>query len=272
MDPTGISSAEGCGSVSGEVAPPPVWRPERPPYQWAPLGTVPADYPQPDHPPPGSRLFDEETAATAGQPDPNLPADRRSAGTKRAQAVSIIVNKFLDIGSAPTQGGERPHLLVTVSEESLRQRIGSGRLGYGDRVPIEQVRMLACDSQVVPAVLGGKSEVLDMGRAMRSFNAACRKAILLRDKGCVFYGCDLPGKWCENHHVRHWADGGPSDYGNGVLLCRRHHTLVHQGQWQVRVAADGAPEIIPPVTHDLEQRPLRNTLHDPPRFAWRETG
>ncbi len=98
---------------------------------------------------------------------------------------------------------------------------------------IDQVRMLACDSGVIGAVLGGRSELLDMGRSMRAFNAATARAIRLRDQGCIFPGCDMPGLWTENHHIRHWADGGASDYRNGCLLCRRHHTFVHVGDWTV---------------------------------------
>jgi len=126
--------------------------------------------------------------------------------------------------------------------------------------------MLACDARIIPAVLGGHNETLDMGRASRTFNAACRRAILTRDIGCVFPGCPTPGQWAEYHHIHHWADGGPSDYNNAALLCRRHHTLIHHNQWQIRLAPDGQPEIIPPTTHDPTQHPQRNTLHKPPQF------
>ncbi len=205
-------------------------------------------------------------------PAPEPPPDRRSAGTKRAQALSIIVTHFLDAGVAPTQGGQRPHIVVTIDEQSLTDRTRPARLGYGDQLPAGQLRMLACDAKIIPAVLGGASEVLDVGRSMRTFTAACRTAILLRDVGCVFPGCGLPGRWAEFHHIQHWADGGPSDLHNGCLLCKRHHMLIHQEQWQVRMGTDRLPEIIPPTSHDLEQRPLRNTQHRPPVFAWPQVG
>ncbi len=261
------------GADSAEMSEAQPWRPTRPPYEWAPLGTVPADYSTPGRESGEPRLFPAHPPPAASPEDrvamdADVPAERRTAGTRRAQALAIMANKFLELGCAPMQGGERPHLLVTIDEQSLRDRTGSGRLGYGDRIPVDQVRMLACDAQVVPAVLGGKTELLDMGRAMRSFNASCRRAILLRDVGCVFPGCHMPGKWAEFHHIKHWSDGGPSDYSNGCLLCRRHHVLIHQGQWLVRLAADGLSEVVPPITHDLEQRPVRNTLHRPPKFSW----
>ncbi len=254
----------------------PVWRAPRLPYAWAPFGSVPSDYPPPplgDGSPVGADAADPGgTTRGPGTPEPEPPPDRRSAGTKRAQALSIIISKFLDAGAAPTQGGERPHLLITIDEQSLHDRTRPAQLGYGDRLPAGQLRMLACDAQIIPAVLGGPSEVLDVGRAMRTFTAACRKAILYRDRGCVFPGCAMPGKWAEFHHIQAWYDGGPSDLHNGCLLCRRHHTLIHQDQWQVRLGVDRLPEIIPPTSHDLEQRPLRNTLHRPPSFAWPQVG
>ncbi len=251
-----------------------VWRAPRLPYEWAPLGSVPSDY----HPPPGSTetlpdVPDGATLASAGgTPMPGPPSDRRSAGTKRAQALSIILTTFLDLGVAPTQGGQRPHIVVTIDEQSLTDRTRPARLGFGDQLPAGQLRMLACDAKIIPAVLGGASEVLDVGRSMRTFTAACRTAILLRDVGCVFPGCGMPGRWAEFHHIQHWADGGPSDLHNGCLLCKRHHMLIHQEQWQVRMGADRLPEIIPPTSHDLEQRPLRNTQHRPPVFAWPQVG
>lgn len=222
------------------------WRASRPPFDWAPLGTVPGDYPPP------------------GQP----PEDRRSAATRRAHALSAIVTAYLNSGAAPTIHGEKPHLLVTISEADLRRGVGHAQLGYGDTIPIAHARMIACDAAVIPAVLRGPSDIIDIGRAMRTFTAAGRTAILLRDIGCVFPGCSMPGTMCDNHHIQHWAAGGPSNLDNAALLCRRHHTLIHHGQWQIRLGADRTPEIIPPATHDPQQRPLHNKLHRPPPFSW----
>ncbi|MET3806182.1 hypothetical protein ABIB25_003191, partial [Nakamurella sp. UYEF19] len=87
-------------------------------------------------------------------------------------------------------------------------------------------------------------------------------------KGCVFPGCDMPGLWTEKHHIQPWEDGGPSNYANGCLLCRRHHTLIHHSDWEIRPAPDGHPEIIPPATHDPHRKPLRNTLNHQPQFSW----
>jgi len=270
----GDAHGDGNGDADGDTVPAsvnidprPVWRAGRVPYEWAPLGTVTTDYP-PQPQPPGTKKQASDPGQLPDPGPPGPPGDRRSKETRQAQALTIIVNKFLAFGLAPIQGGERPHLQVTISEQSLRDRTRAGVLGYGDHLPIEQVRMFACDARIIPAVFGGKSATLNMGRAMRSFNAACRRAVLTRDVGCVFPGCHIRGLWAEYHHIHHWADGGPSDYTNAALLCRRHHTLIHHGQWHIRLAPDGQPEIIPPTTHDPTRQPLHNTLHKPPEFEW----
>ena len=82
--------------------------------------------------------------------------------------------------------------------------------------------------------------------------------------GCAFPGCDRPPGWCEAHHIRHWAAGGPTSLANGVLLCGAHHRLIERGDWEVRLAADGIPEFRPPPWIDPDRRPRRNHLHDRP--------
>jgi hypothetical protein len=93
----------------------------------------------------------------------------------------------------------------------------------------ETVRRLACDASVTRIVFGPRSEPLDVGRRTSVVPSAIRRAVVARDRHCRFPGCDRPQGWCDAHHVRHWADGGPTSVGNLVLLCRRHHRLTHEG-------------------------------------------
>jgi hypothetical protein len=123
------------------------------------------------------------------------------------------------------------------------------------------VRKLACDAQVIPALLGSDGQPLDLGRSTRTFTAAQRRALGLRDgPGCAFPGCDRPIAWCDAHHIVHWSDGGHTDLTNGVLLCAHHHTLIHHGDWTVRITACGRPEFLPPTWIDPQRRPRRNHL------------
>jgi hypothetical protein len=119
---------------------------------------------------------------------------------------------------------------------------------------------LACDAQIIPAVLGGQSQPLDLGRARRLIDGPLRRALVLRDRGCTFPGCDRPPSWCIGHHVVPWSHGGPTSLGNAALFCTPHHRVIHRGEWTVRIAADGHPEFVPPHYIDPDRKPIRNTI------------
>jgi Domain of unknown function (DUF222)/HNH endonuclease len=124
------------------------------------------------------------------------------------------------------------------------------------------VRRLACDAAILPAVLGGQGQVLDVGRQRRTFTGPLRRALVLRDGGCAFPGCDRPARWADGHHIKHWADGGTTCLNNAVLLCGHHHRVIHQDRWQVRInPGDGLPEFVPPADLDPTQQPRRNVYH-----------
>jgi HNH endonuclease len=123
-------------------------------------------------------------------------------------------------------------------------------------------RRIACDAGIIPAVLGTASQTLDVGRQSRLATGPLRRALVLRDRGCAFPGCDRPPRWTDAHHIQHWSDGGPTDLSNLLLLCGHHHRLVHHSEWRVRInPKDGLPEFVPPSYVDSEQRPRRNKYH-----------
>jgi hypothetical protein len=100
---------------------------------------------------------------------------------------------------------------------------------------------------LLPPPLGAPVELLELGRATRTIPPALRRALAARDGGCVAPGCDRPPQWSDAHHLEHWADGGPTDLGNLVLLCRTHHLAVHEGGWQLgRDPASGQVTLTPP--------------------------
>jgi len=136
-----------------------------------------------------------------------------------------------------------------------------GTLGDGRKVTPATVRRMACDADVAPVVLGSHSEILDVGRVRRLVTPAIRKALIVRDRGCAFPDCDRPPCWCDAHHTTPWMDGGITSLDTCVLLCRKHHVIVHEGQWQVRLGSHRHPEFIPPVFVDPLQRPQRNIYH-----------
>lgn len=191
-----------------------------------------------------------------------LPEDDRTATQRRADALTEVCKRAMDAGDLPEQGGESAHVAITVDWDLLRHQVGIGQLDTGERLTPEQVRRWACEARILPFVLGGQGQVLDAGRSRRLFDGPLRRAIIIRDRGCcAFPSCDRPAKWCDVHHVRHWLDGGPTNMDNGVLLCAFHHRLIHKGDWEVRIAADGLPEFVPPHWVDVQRRPRRNIYH-----------
>jgi hypothetical protein len=190
--------------------------------------------------------------------------DLRPAGRRRAEALVDVCRAALAAGGLPDSGGDRPQLMVTVPLTTLSAGAGAATLEDGTPISAAAARRLACDAQVIPAVLGSRGEPLDVGRRRRLFTGALRRALVLRDRGCAFPGCDRPSRWCEAHHIVPWARGGATALHNGVLLCGHHHRLVEAGDWEITRAADGIPEFRPPPWIDPDRRPLRNFRPTPP--------
>ena len=199
----------------------------------------------------------------APRPEVGGIKDLRSAATRRAHALLEALGFVADHGDAvlPDAGGDRPHVTVQLDWDSIREQAARATVD-GHLLSPGDARLLLCDAQVIPVVLRGRSEVLDVGRASRTFPTAIRRALTVRDRGCIWPGCDRPPSWCAGHHVRWWQrDLGTTSKDNGVLLCRYHHSEIHRSEWEIRFAADGIPELIPPKWLDPKQRPRRNTLH-----------
>jgi hypothetical protein len=97
------------------------------------------------------------------------------------------------------------------------------------------VRTLCCDPVIRTVVLDSLDNPVDLGRSTRLVPKALRRALEVRDGGCVFPGCDAPSAWCDSHHVVHWADGGPTSAENLASLCRHHHGVTHRKGWTMTV-------------------------------------
>ena len=133
-------------------------------------------------------------------------------------------------------------------------RHAGGGDGGGNGRPGGLAARLQTAVALLPAALGGApTQPLEVGRTTRVVTAAQRAALVVRDGGCAFPGCDRPPPWCDAHHLRHWLHGGPTDLANLVLLCRAHHRAVHEGGWRLVRGPDGRLTATPP--HRQHRRP-----------------
>jgi Domain of unknown function (DUF222)/HNH endonuclease len=275
---------------------------------------------------------------------PAGPADARSPGQRRADALADLARLGLQAGRLPQVGGLRPQVTVTVELASLVGHGLGGVGGWGGSLPGESVRRLCCDATLsraivhrhpnqaaathpttdagavrgghvgnitthashathfhnptiaprvgdaghgtvgsgerwpgagdrtspagrgdgdgglagrlhramtlLPPPLGAPTQLVDLGRATRLIAPALRRALTVRDGGCVADGCDRPAPWTDAHHLTHWLAGGATSLDNLVLLCRVHHRAVHDGGWQLhRDPGSGRLILTPPARH-----------------------
>ena len=192
-----------------------------------------------------------------------------SIDARRAQALMSLVHVFLANGAGPRNGGDRPRVTVLVNYDDLIRGVaGATLLGSNTRISPSEARRLACDADILPAVMGSDSQLLDLGRTTRLFAGDLRQAIVLRDRGCVFPGCHREPRDCDAHHIKPWEDGGPTSFDNGALVCPTHHRLVEPDphadrateheRWHMRMSLDGIPEVIPPSINDQYRQPQRH--------------
>jgi hypothetical protein len=192
------------------------------------------------------------------------PLDLRSRPQRLLDGLVGACKVALATGGLPTAGGLRPQVMATIDYRDLVQRLGSdneggtGSLMFTGPITAGSIRKIACDADIIPVVLGGEGQVLNVGRASRVFPPHIRKAITARDQGCAFPQCTIPAPWCEAHHITYWSRGGTTGTENGTLLCSYHHHVIHKEHWSIRMRT-GIPWFIPPPHLDPAQTPRRNT-------------
>ncbi|MBO1754481.1 HNH endonuclease signature motif containing protein [Allobranchiibius sp. CTAmp26] len=190
--------------------------------------------------------------------------DTRTPGKRRADALIELADtaaRLLDEDRSHTSGniGGSAKIVITFDHQTLIDQLttagklddigrrgdppgslpGIGRTINGDLLDAGTLRRMACDADLIPMVLGTESEPLDVGRTKRLFTGGLRTAIIHRDKGCTFPGCDRPPDWCDAHHVIPWWAGGDTTLTNAALLCARHHTIVHRDLLTAQVTTAG---------------------------------
>jgi len=188
-----------------------------------------------------------QTALNALMPRP-APDDMRFPSARRAEALVELARRQLDGGALPQVAGVKPHLSMITTVETLKHEPGAppADLEWGPPVHRETARRIACDCALTPVTVDSSGELLDYGRTRRTVPPALRRALVLRDRGCAWPGCDRPPAWTSGHHIRHWAAGHPTSKGNTALLCGHHHWLAHEGGWHLEWGPDGRLAARPP--------------------------
>jgi Domain of unknown function (DUF222)/HNH endonuclease len=145
-------------------------------------------------------------------------------------------------------GGSQAQIQVTSSIETLLGLAGAPAAEMEFSLPVSSttVERLACDSSIARILLDSESTVIDVGRSKRVVSEPARRALTARDGHCRWPECDRPASWSAAHHVVHWIHGGTTDLDNLILLCHRHHWMVHEGKWQIVRGDDGRMITLPP--------------------------
>lgn len=213
-----------------------------------------------------------------GQPAYYLPGEEPRPGETRVetnvrirgrrlyQEIFDAIDSFADASSSPDHKmpmKSRVDLLVTIDFDVLRGAIqGSGITGTGQPITAANARRLACSAGILPLILGGKGQPLDLGRKRRAFTKGQKRAIAARDRGCINPGCSMPAHRTEAHHVDPWSEGGQTRVNRGALLCVICHTAYHAGHFSI-VFIEDIPFVVQAKSRDPMQRPVRNWVFHP---------
>jgi hypothetical protein len=208
----------------------------------------------------GERLLTVLDSLARPLPAADGSADPRTPGQRRHDGFEDALDRLLRDGGLPATGGVSTTVLLTISEDQVRERIGLARTGHGALISVRQALQLAADAKVVPVVFAGADELASYGSAQRLASASQRYALVARDKGCSFPGCDAPPAWTQAHHMIEHQLGGPTSVENMALLCGSCHRMFDRLGWRGTMI-DGLPHWIPPPWIDPDQVPRLNAAH-----------
>lgn len=187
------------------------------------------------------------------QDDDLAHADERTRTQKQHDAFAAILNAAARSDQMPALGGAAPTLVISVDAADYASGNGWAQvMNTGDLIPARVAAQTGCAGGIQRVLFDDKGRISSIGTTARIFNALQRRAITLRDGGCIIPGCMVPATWCEIHHVREHADGGQTHTDNGVLLCWWHHRNLHLSEWRIRMR-DGIPEVRGPRWWDPDQ-------------------
>jgi hypothetical protein len=185
-----------------------------------------------------------QQAGCAGRTTPGVPLTDPATG-QRLPYDRVLGEAFCafleaaDPARMPIHGGNATKVIITLAWADLVASTGVATLGDGTRISVGEARRLLCNAGVLPAVLGGESQVLDLGREDRIYDGKQRTALGVQHPVCRAEHCAVPAAWCEAHHQKPWSQGGTTDLEDGVLLCPWHHHRAHDPLYSHEFLANG---------------------------------
>ncbi len=184
--------------------------------------------------------------------------DTRTYGQRMHDALEDVCERLLRSDSVPDAGGTPATVIITLDLADLLAKTGHAVTSDGSLMPTGKALELADQAEIYWAAANAQGVPLQLGRTRRIATRGQTAALIARDKGCSFPGCDTPPEWYERHHVIPWAEGGLTDLHNLTLLCRYHHHNFLSKGWDCTINADGLPEWRPPWWIDRDRKPLIN--------------
>jgi hypothetical protein len=228
-------------------------------------------------------------AALSAASRPDNDDEVRFKNQRTADALEAVLDAVLDTAALPVEGGEKPHITLTVDLDRIDERsqlaelgpspyrhlnpaqrlaaaaataeaTGGPRYAWTGPASVAAARQLCCDGIVLP-IFTRRGEPVDVGRRTRIINSRLRALVVARDKHCRWPGCTMPAQWAQIHHVVHWRDGGRTDRWNLILICAQHHKAAHSGEYVVFLERPG---VISVRRRTLPDDPLYEVRSSPP--------
>ena len=196
---------------------------------------------------------------------PRRKDDKRKPSQRKLDGLVELGDRVMDSGELPVRGGQKPHLTITATLETLIGNPGApaALLDWGFPLSGRALRRIAMDAEITPILLSAKGDPLHVGRRYRTATPKMRKALAQRDRHCVWPGCDRPPEWSQGDHELPWAKGGETEVESMRLLCVPHHRKLDRG-WRLERLSDGRMVVHPP----SRPRPIWGpAIHDPPSQA-----
>jgi len=192
----------------------------------------------------------------------DVSAEASTMAQQQADALALLAESALHHDLDPGAPGERYQVVVHVDEPVLADPDAPGQsvLEGGTHVTAVTSRRLACDATRVIMRHDADGRIVEVGARTRTIPPAIRRALHHRDRGCRFPGCEVA--FGQGHHIRHWAQGGPTTLSNLAMLCRRHHRAVHEEGYQVERQPDGELRFTTPWGRPLPDVPSPKLIHD----------